>query len=286
MYELVDTPPRNAKIVVICLADEFPKLPLFFDSTLLVIDKEAKNFTEWRWCLDNHIEPPDQTAYQRLSSKELSRQSITETLLDTDMLIALTSYKHPHRKQIITLLQGAITNHKPSLLISVSWPFENQQQCKGFDTSLPADSLEQATLFTRTIIELVSNNMMIGIDFADVRTVLTHESPLLAKGSSGIGKGDNRAVSATKMALSSITTIKDTDNILAAIYAGSDLKLSELTSVMDLLEEYGTSNLAYNGIYLVGCIFDPAMELSKELKVALMVCTPTNTVLLSINNKN
>jgi len=88
------------------------------------------------------------------------------------------------------------------------------------------------------ITDLITTPGLINLDFADVKSVMQNAGAALM----GIGsaKGDNRAFSATKQAISSSlleATIDGAKGVLVSVAGGTDLGLQEVSNAMDLVEK-------------------------------------------------
>src|SRR4030095_14269790 len=91
----------------------------------------------------------------------------------------------------------------------------------------------------RGISDLVMVPGLINVDFADVRTIMSGTARALM--GTGRSLGENRAVEAAKMAISSPlledVSINGATGILVNITGGPDLTLSEVTEAATLIEE-------------------------------------------------
>ncbi|TLM78516.1 MAG: cell division protein FtsZ [Actinobacteria bacterium] len=92
------------------------------------------------------------------------------------------------------------------------------------------------------ITELIQMPGKINLDFADVRTILRDAGSCVM--GIGLATGDDRAVDATRAAISSPlleATIKGARGVLLAIAAGSDLTITEIAAAADLVREAAAS---------------------------------------------
>jgi cell division GTPase FtsZ len=91
----------------------------------------------------------------------------------------------------------------------------------------------------RGISDLITVHGLINLDFADVRTVM-NESGVAMMGT-GIGKGDNRAVDAAQLAISSPLledlSIDGARGVLINITGGSEMTLFEVNEASMLVQE-------------------------------------------------
>lgn len=91
----------------------------------------------------------------------------------------------------------------------------------------------------RGISDLINISGHINLDFADVRTVMTGRG--LALMGTGVGKGDNRAVTAAHMAISSPlledVSIRGATGIIINITGPEDLTLHEINEAVSLITE-------------------------------------------------
>lgn len=116
------------------------------------------------------------------------------------------------------------------------------------------------------ISELITSPGLINVDFADVRTVMSEMG--LAMMGSGIGRGDQRAVEAAEMAISS-PLLEDIDlagarGILVNITAGMDMAIGEFEEVGNVVRQFA----ADDATVVVGTAIDE--ELEGELRVTVV----------------
>ena len=116
------------------------------------------------------------------------------------------------------------------------------------------------------ISELITSPGLINVDFADVRTVMSEMG--LAMMGSGIGRGDQRAVEAAGMAISS-PLLEDIDlagarGILVNITAGTDMAIGEFEEVGNVVKQFA----ADDATVVVGTAIDE--ELEGELRVTVV----------------
>ncbi len=119
---------------------------------------------------------------------------------------------------------------------------------------------------TRGVTDLITRTGMINLDFADVRTIMSHRgNAVIGIGSS---RGENRAVDAAQKAISS-PLIEDFEisgarGILLNISGGDDLTLHEINEAARII--YGYANQDSNIIF--GAIQDP--KFTDEIRVTVI----------------
>ena len=116
------------------------------------------------------------------------------------------------------------------------------------------------------ISELITSPGLINVDFADVRTVMSEMG--LAMMGSGIGRGDQRAIEAAEMAISS-PLLEDIDlagarGILVNITAGTDMAIGEFEEVGTVVKQFA----ADDATVVVGTAINE--ELDGELRVTVV----------------
>ena len=116
------------------------------------------------------------------------------------------------------------------------------------------------------ISELITCPGLINVDFADVRTVMSEMG--LAMMGSGIGRGDDRAIEAAEMAISS-PLLEDIDlagarGILVNITAGTDMAIGEFDDVGNVVKQFA----ADDATVVIGTAIDE--ELDGELRVTVV----------------
>ncbi len=109
------------------------------------------------------------------------------------------------------------------------------------------------------IATLITTPGLINLDFADVRTVMRDMGGMALMGS-GVGAGENRAVTAAQNAISSPLleegTIQGARGVLINISGGSDLSLYEVSEASSLVQEsaHEDANIIF------GSVIDPSMQ--------------------------
>ena len=116
------------------------------------------------------------------------------------------------------------------------------------------------------ISELITRPGLINVDFADVRTVMSEMG--MAMMGSATASGENRAVEAARMAISS-PLLEDVDlhgakGLLVNITASPDMAIGEYEAVGTAIAEYA----AADAHVVIGTAFDPAMQ--ADLRVTMV----------------
>jgi cell division protein FtsZ len=118
----------------------------------------------------------------------------------------------------------------------------------------------------RGISDLVMMPGLINVDFADVRTIMTGMGRALM--GSGVGKGENRALDAAQMAITSPlledVSINGATGILLNITGGPDLTLGEVNDACSLVHEAADPDA--NIIF--GSVIDP--NLTEEVRITVI----------------
>src|SRR6478609_8354422 len=116
------------------------------------------------------------------------------------------------------------------------------------------------------IAELIINDGMINVDFADVRTVMSEMG--VAMMGTGKASGENRAREAAEAAircpLLDNVDLQGARGILVNITAGFDLTMGEFEEVGNAIHEFASDNATV----VVGTVLDP--EMSGELRVTVV----------------
>lgn len=116
------------------------------------------------------------------------------------------------------------------------------------------------------IAELIINDGMINVDFADVRTVMSEMG--VAMMGTGKASGENRARAAAEAAircpLLDNVDLQGAKGILVNITAGFDLTMGEFEEVGNAIHEFASDNATV----VVGTVLDP--EMSGELRVTVV----------------
>lgn len=116
------------------------------------------------------------------------------------------------------------------------------------------------------IAELIINDGMINVDFADVRTVMSEMG--VAMMGTGKASGENRARAAAEAAircpLLDNVDLQGARGILVNITAGFDLTMGEFEEVGNAIHEFASDNATV----VVGTVLDP--EMSGDLRVTVV----------------
>lgn len=116
------------------------------------------------------------------------------------------------------------------------------------------------------ITELIQVPGKINVDFADVSSIMSNAGPALM--GTGWGEGEDRAVKAAQLAISSPLLedvgVEGATGILMNITGGPDLKLMEISEAAELIEEAAHDDV--NLIY--GQVIDP--EMTDQVKVTVI----------------
>ena len=116
------------------------------------------------------------------------------------------------------------------------------------------------------IAELITCPGLVNVDFADVKTVMSEMG--MAMMGSGVGKGDDRAATATELAMNS-PLLEDIDmhganGVLVNITAGMDMTIGEYEEIGDLIKEYASDEATV----VVGTSID--MDMKDEIRVTVV----------------
>ena len=116
------------------------------------------------------------------------------------------------------------------------------------------------------IAELITREGMINVDFADVRTVMSEMG--MAMMGTGQASGENRALEAAKLAVSS-PLLEDVDlsgarGVLVNITAGYDMTIGEFEEVGKTINEYASEDATV----VIGTVVDP--EMTDEIRVTVV----------------
>ncbi|WP_210498533.1 cell division protein FtsZ [Vibrio crassostreae] len=116
------------------------------------------------------------------------------------------------------------------------------------------------------VSDLITNPGMINVDFADIKTVMSSSG--LAMMGLGKGKGEDRAILATKEAISSPllddVNISDASGLIVSISSGFDITLEEL----DLIGDEVAKLTEEDAVRVIGSTFNP--DLNDEIHVSVI----------------
>lgn len=116
------------------------------------------------------------------------------------------------------------------------------------------------------IAELMTCPGLINVDFADVRTVMSEKG--MSMMGSGVGQGEDRAIKAAELAVSS-PLLEDVDlrgakGILVNITSSDDMSIDEFSEVGSVVQEFA----ADDATVVIGTAIDP--ELKDEIRVTVV----------------
>lgn len=116
------------------------------------------------------------------------------------------------------------------------------------------------------IAELMTCPGLINVDFADVRTVMSEKG--MSMMGSGVGQGEDRAIRAAELAVSS-PLLEDVDlsgakGILVNITSSDDMSIDEFSEVGSVVQEFA----ADDATVVIGTAIDP--ELKDEIRVTVV----------------
>lgn len=116
------------------------------------------------------------------------------------------------------------------------------------------------------ISDLINIRGLINLDFADIRTVMNNKG--MAIMGTGVAKGDNRAVEAATMAISSPLLenikIEGATGIIVNVTGGPDLSLYEVNEASTLITEAAHED----AVVIFGSVIDP--NLSEEIRITVI----------------
>lgn len=116
------------------------------------------------------------------------------------------------------------------------------------------------------ISDLINVPGLINLDFADVRTIMAGMGHALM--GIGVASGEDRAITAAKMAISSPlledVTINGAKGVLVNVTGNSDISMHEINDALTIIEEAADDDA--NIIF--GSVIDPTMD--KEIKITII----------------
>ena len=119
----------------------------------------------------------------------------------------------------------------------------------------------------KSIVDLINQKGLINLDFADIKTIMSEKG--LAIIGAGVGKGEDRALSAGRMAISSPlledTSFSGASGLIINITGGPDLSLKEVNQTAELISEEAHPDAEI----IFGAIVD-SNQSSDEIKVTVI----------------
>lgn len=279
MFDRLYSEPKEYFITVICFSNDFSTLPVFYGSRLLVVDRQSQLLTQYRWVPENPLIATSEENLKLEGQFLLSTDSTIQALQDAAVTVVLASECHSDMDWLIDCLHlRAVPDSCPALTILLSWssikPTINEKTTEVLDTVILVSNPTEAIELARPIIEVMMHNFMVAIDYVDVRMLFNDHSLLIAKGGCSVARGSNRAETAIKETLNTVGAFNAGDLVYVAIMAGYDLTLDEYSAICDHVDNNATSS----SVWVAGaCIFDPILEKSNQIRVVLIVSSPTGS---------
>jgi len=261
---------NGAWITVICFRDELSSLPLFCGANLLVVENDSKSLSQWRSnSIDQH-DPTTKITNIYVGSVPFTQQSLVGILYKEDIIILMASAENQKIGLICSWLQPVLN----CLSLFATWPQKKPPihipPAEGFNTCLFANTVQQGTQFVRSIGEMVTNNIIIRVDFADIREAFSCDNTLLAIGSGGTSNGPHRAITATSNVLETIDISIPLATVFVSIFSGLDFELSEFSVISELIESKITDD---DCMVVIGIIFDSSLVDTTEIRVEIITCS-------------
>ena len=94
MIDRLYSEPKEYFITVICFSNDFSALPIFYGSTLLVVDSQSQLLTKYRWVPENPLIATSEDNLKLQGQFLLSTDSITKALQDAVVTVVLASECH------------------------------------------------------------------------------------------------------------------------------------------------------------------------------------------------
>lgn len=131
------------------------------------------------------------------------------------------------------------------------------------------------------ISDLINVRGLVNLDFADVRTVMSNKG--LALMGTGVAKGENRAIEAARMAISSPlledVSINGATGIIINITGGADLTLFEVNEASSLITEEADENAEI----IFGAVIDD--NLKDEVRVTVIATGFNPVVQMAVSHE-
>ena len=132
------------------------------------------------------------------------------------------------------------------------------------------------------IAEIINNQGMINVDFADVRTVMSEMG--MAMIGSGFAEGSDRAEIAAKSAVAcpllEDVNLNNAKGILVNISTSKDFKMKEYFEIMDIIKQYASENATI----IVCNVIDESM--SNSIRVTMVATGLTGSYQINEQNES
>ena len=141
----------------------------------------------------------------------------------------------------------------------------NVQQTFAFANKVLIDAV-------RGITEIINNNGVINVDFADVKTIMSNQGSPSALMGTGIGRGEKRALSAAAAAISSPLLNHDISGASAVLMnftGGTNMSLDEIHDAADTI----TQKIAGDPQVILGMVVDESGAFDEECMKVTVIAT-------------
>ena len=141
----------------------------------------------------------------------------------------------------------------------------NVQQTFAFANKVLIDAV-------RGITEIINNNGVINVDFADVKTIMSNQGSPSALMGTGIGRGEKRALSAAAAAISSPLLNHDISGASAVLMnftGGTNMSLDEIHDAADTI----TQKIAGDPQVILGMVVDETGAFDEECMKVTVIAT-------------
>ncbi len=173
------------------------------------------------------------------------------------------NFEGVHRMRNAELGIDNLKDNVDSLVIVQNEKLNSQKGFSLMDAFVKADEILLQGI--RGIADIIVQNGRINLDLADVKKVMANSG--MAHMGIGIGKGEQKVISAIKSAVSSPlleTTIEGASSIIINFCGGRSMMLNEITTGVDLVRQV----IDPNANVLFGVCIDESLE--EEIQVTLI----------------
>lgn len=268
-FELAKSPPEYASIKIVYFASRDVSPPPIYGADWISVDLENSLFVEYSWETSGCTNmPKDPMAF--------NHPSLASSLEGCDLVIVLFSTTDNRQLMLVNDLGKACSDQVVglSIAVQVDGTAVSSEYAAGSESTthslfeavdcyLVCDTLEVGIEATRNIVELITNNSIVGLDYMDVKTVLAKAGRVFWEQSSA--SGDKRAVIASQTAVDQLPDSLTIHRALMIMEGGLDIDLDEWSCATDVIEK----NCSDEGIWASSIILD--VESTDTLQISVLV---------------
>ena len=266
-FELMDSIPRSASIKICSIGGGSFCPPAVYGADWIVVDTQTNTLIEYAWdeatssnMANNPVLIDDADLSICLEGADLAIVLCTPD--DRGQMNLAREVANACNDQNISLKIAGLVGHDECAVRNSNATDETHALAELFDCHLISQSIEDKIVSISAIVELITNNTMIGVDFNDVKEVLTNAGPLHV--GKGRASGERRALASAEKAIQQLPSSSTVHRALMVI-KGMNMTLEEWSAASSLLEK----KCEESGIFVPGAVL--GLESSEILETIIFI---------------